>query len=408
MRYNLSFAFLSFAFLSFAVSPVAAQECQYGSAYGTVYDFETGQEIDVTADTLPAFLSDLNACIESAIGDEKVALPFDSDAISGLSPTARFFAAFPQQPRSSLIKEQIELAWRLVDMAGIARSDIEAEAAVAGFRAVRLRSPTPHLVEAYIENCRNNGVPVPGPIGGDDWSEQIIITDETVLVATNAQFMSILLHGIDDSGTSTSEGFCVAFLRKLERETPIGTICMNEERSKACFFDNMKYEAGTGEPVRMDVEETLDSEFRNMALVSDSEDACVACHVGDNPLIIHPGTTLSRIFGFGRKDDDFHFVPFGEGDWCNPKPVESNTGCNRCHDIAQSGKGSRYCALLRKAANETMPLSRTSAHKHIKLWPDEDGNFKPNAMVFEHYFPSLRELRQMCKSSGGLTGTCEN
>ncbi|GAA6179563.1 hypothetical protein NBRC116594_10010 [Shimia sp. NS0008-38b] len=388
--------------------PAFAQECKIGMAYGHVFNLETGEEIEVTPEDLPNKLREVASCLQFALPDDAKQLNFDSNTLVDLPTLSQLIASFYDVTDEALAQEHIDLAWGLVKRSGLSRSRIEESGTGVGVSVEERDDLHPQLVDQYISNCRAAGVPVPGPIGASDWSEEIDISNDTTLIFTTATEMSIWLHGIDTNGQSTSDGFCVAFKRVLTGDIPIGTICMDEERSKACFFDNLKYVDGEKEPIRMLPEETLTSEFHDMAHVNDSEN-CSTCHIGDNPLLLHPGTTLHNIFQSGKtKNDDFDFVEFGLNDWCNPDPVASADGCSRCHDISLSSRPvtRNYCSVLRLAANTTMPLSRRSEHSHISLWPDEDGNFEDAAKAFEDYFSSLRELAEMCRSAGGQHGTC--
>lgn len=391
------------------IAPALAQDCRYGHAYGHVFDLETGEEVYVTLESLADRLLEVSTCLQSERSAEADFLSYDSDALADLPLLTRFFVSFYYMPDEDGVLENIDLAWALVDRAGLSRAQIESDVAGAGYRVASQNDMHPHLVDGYISNCLSANVPVPGPIGGGDWSGKIDISKDTTLIFTTADEMSIWLHGIDENGVSTSDGFCVAFKRVLTSDIPIGTICMNEARTQACFFDNLKYAEGKARPERMTPEETLKSEFRDMAHVMDSEN-CSSCHVGNNPLLLNPETTLHKIFQTGKtKGADFDFVPFGDdGDWCNPDMVVSTDGCNRCHDIALSAKPAKrnYCSVLRLAANRTMPPSRRSEHSHISLWPDKNGSFEDEAKVFEDYFSSLRELGEMCGSYGGSSGTC--
>jgi len=393
----------------FFSAPAFAQDCRYGFAYGHVFDLETGDEVHVTPDSLADRLLEVSACLDSERTADANSLSLESDSLADLPLLTRLLASFYDMPDEEKILENINLAWALVDQAGLSRTQIERELADAGYRVALRNDLHPHLVDSYISNCRAAGVPVPGPIGGSDWSDRIDISAETTLIFSTADEMSIWLHGIDQTGESTSEGFCVAFQRVLTNDIPIGTICMNEARTQACFFDNLEYVEGEERPQRMTPQATLESEFSDMAHVMDSEN-CSSCHVGDNPLLLHPGTTLYNIFQTGRtKDAHFDFVPFDDDDgWCNPDTIVSTDGCNRCHDIALSARPAapNYCSVLRRATNMTMPPSRRLEHSHISLWPDVNGIFEDEAEIFEEYFSSLRELEEMCSSYGGNSGTC--
>lgn len=401
-------AFLFLLSIFFA-APAFAQDCRYGFAYGHVFDLETGEELHVTRENLADRLLQVGACLASEQSAEAKFLSFESDELADLPLLTRFFVSFYDMPDADGKLENIDLAWALVDQTGLSRAQIESDLADAGYRIASRNDWHPHLVDGYISNCRAADVPVPGPIGGNDWSDKIDISEETTLIFNTADEMSIWLHGIDQNGVSTSDGFCVAFKRVLTNDIPIGTICMNEARTQACFFDNMKYMEGEGKLQRMKPKETLESEFRDMAHVMDLEN-CSSCHVGDNPLLLHPGTTLHKIFQTGKtKSADFDFVSFGnDRDWCNPDTIASSDGCSRCHDIALSAKPARqnYCSVLKLAANTTMPPSRRSEHAHIRLWPGANGSFEDEAEIFEEYFSSLRELEEMCGSYGGISGTC--
>lgn len=395
--------------LATAAAPGMAQECSYGTAYGHVFDTESGEEVNVTPDNLIDRLSVISSCFSSVQGGGVLIAPFDDEKQTEAIKISTFLLSL-NRSEGELSRKKADLAWVMLKRSGFDLEQIEKHIGLSVNGAEWKKDLHPQFVDQYISDCRAANVPVPGPIGGIDWSDEIDISDDATLIFSTAKEMSIWLHGIDENGNSTSEGSCVAFKRVLSGDIPVGTICMNEDRSKACFFDNLKYVDGSDDTERMELEETLTSQFSEMAHVLDSEN-CSSCHIGDNPLLLHPGTTLHKIFGSGTtKHDDFDFVEFVDGGWCNPDVVASNDGCNRCHDIALSSRpvARNYCSVLKLAANRTMPPSRHAGHSHISLWPDENGNFEARAEVFEDFFSSLRELGEMCRGLGGQTGTCSD
>lgn len=400
-------------FCSFCAGTTLAQDCKFTKAYGRVLDLESGLSVHATPETLPQLLLSIHDCVQARLPSNVQFVAVDNSQLAGLAIHEKLLVSLSDMPDENWIAEQLDVAWRLIDDAGISRSNLMNNVRGAGFGLDSQKLLRPHLVDPYIAECRDNAhVPVPGPIGGDDWSDEIDISEDKTLVFGDAESMSIWLHGIDETGTSTSDGFCVAFKRAFRDETLIGTICMNEARTKACFFDNKRYVAGLESTTRMTESATLQSEFNEFALVSDSE-RCQACHIGNNPLLLHPGTTLFEVFNRGKTiGANFEFVEFGEDNWCNPKPLSENGGCFTCHDIPEARRpipGSKsFCSVLQLAANKTMPPKRQVHHSDIVLWPDENGDFPSDAEEFEDFFPSLRAIKNMCTSYGGMFGTCKS
>ncbi len=415
---------------SLAKEPAAdLGHCQFGLAYGQVINLDTGARVD-KSDDLTALLASVLACASASAGPEALrALP---DELS--KPLAASTA--PLDPEEALVALDIiaatteskqaqrlsEVAWQLAQAAGLDPQAIVAKAAESNeVLSTALENHAPNsadAVQAYRDNCRGAGVPVPGAIETDPgwkWGPIDVSTDvenKHTLAATHLEILTLWKY--EDS----NDGTCVALLREdADAGNPdddgvaLGVICQNKEMTQACFYDSVVYENGSTK--RLNREAALTTDFAATAHIDDVKEKCILCHIGDNPLIVFPGTKLGDALGAGQstRHRDFQFVDFGNGKtWCNPKPYELPHGvefpdkensCQACHDIPQRSRISGtqdYCTLIGDSAGLTMPPSHLGKSE-IKLWPDTGPISVEDAGVLAPYLPSMLHLFDMCRTT---------
>jgi hypothetical protein len=258
------------------------------------------------------------------------------------------------------------------------------------FDEVQILSATTNSGQAYLNECANNLVPTPPPIGQMDpagltgWKSQGFIPNaDQFIVGTQAEVMTFQ--------SSSPEGMCIALPRSSQNDPNTidldGVICLGKNpspitgKSTVCFWDNQmnkvgfSYQRGAIIPF---VGTNPDGQHMSggVDLEGGTGGICTDCHAGQNPYIIHPQqasgqTTLGKLnksplnlptFGVTRYD------PLVAASW--PQNDLSLTdgyvpgACQGCHETG--GPGGRlphlstslpsYCrTILRKAIQPTTP-----------------------------------------------------
>lgn len=402
--------------------------CAYGAAYGIVYDLATGQEVKVTPDTLGPAMARVRGCAEHGLPDaERERYMQQSQQLQPASAVPRpaerdviliELAAAISADRT--VDGQSRIARRLLSQIGeddvnaiIERGGARDVLAANGWLTPKQNEHAPY-VSQYLDNCRKAGVPVPNAIAsGGHWSAPFDLAADAGKYFFGKDINKKLTLWKYDAG---GEGTCVTLLREAHPDTHgnqpvplIGTICMDADRENACFFDNIVY-GKDGNKYRIDEAMMLGINFDQLAHPADYYDDCSFCHLGDNPLIVHPRMRLGEILNLharSTKKDQFVFVRFGHPlvDWINPPPVDS-TGqggaCMTCHDLPKTRDD--YCSMvLWNAANDTMPPDWPHG-KDDELWPGPDGCFPESVRRLEKYFESMRRLKSAC--FGGVEKPC--
>lgn len=401
--------------------------CPFGAAYGIVYDLATGEEVKVTQDTLGPRMATVRDCAESRLTDvERSRYQRQSQQLPGSAPQRDMERDFILVELGAAISadltvdEQSRIARRLLAQIG----DVDVNAIVDRSGAldvlvahgwVRVKpGQYAQYVAQYLDNCRSAHVPVPNAIAsGGYWSTPFDLAADAGKYFFGKDIKKKLTLWKYDAGGG---GTCVTLLRESDADTHgnqplplIGTICMDADREDACFFDNIVY-GKDGNTYRIDESTMLSTDFDQLAHPADYPDVCSLCHLGDNPLIVHPGMRLGEILNPNNdktKKEQFKFVEFGHPlrSWINPPPVDS-TGeggaCMKCHDVARTR--TTYCStVLANAANDTMPPGWPHG-ENDELWPDQNGCFADSVGSLEKYFASMRRLKSIC--DGVAEKTC--
>jgi hypothetical protein len=184
---------------------------------------------------------------------------------------------------------------------------LEAERKKKGSNIAKL--VTANYGQAYIDECRDAGVPIPpsinvmDPSGVTGWKSQGFIPEaDQFIVGSPAELRSWK--------SASPEGMCYALPRYSDATKTVvnfdGVICLGKQSSHVCFWDNQKsanpatgvsttFSYGSGEVIPIGVPTTpggkyqgggKEIEFNNVAGV------CTDCHAGENPFIVHPETNL--------------------------------------------------------------------------------------------------------------------
>jgi hypothetical protein len=160
--------------------------------------------------------------------------------------------------------------------------------------------------QAYIDECRNNRVPIPPPINQMDPAGTSGWKIEGELPA-NLQFIERTPAEV--RVFTSADGMCIALprYRTGTNKTVVfldGVICQSRVTSKVCFWDNQMngagFDFGANERIPIGVPDTsIDPAGRYQAggneLLGGSGGVCTGCHAGENAYIVHPDVTLIAV-----------------------------------------------------------------------------------------------------------------
>ena len=249
---------------------------------------------------------------------------------------------------------------------------------------------TPRLTdlggEAYRNLCRDNRVPIPPDFGpGTGWTSRGVLTSELFIVGPGSAEV------LTWESTSPA-GLCVALPRfnSANEVTLDGVICVSQETSQVCFWDNQKdgvqftFPRGTARPF---TDWGGGSELRGTLA-----GVCSDCHAGENPFIVHPDTdALGALLDLPTFPPNWYDPIVTNVDptttaWPeNPGPMNSPASCEGCHYQGFAGRFPHistvtpgYCGtVLRNAIARTMPptdpgsLNGTPEMENLLRWCGE-------------------------------------
>lgn len=143
--------------------------------------------------------------------------------------------------------------------------------------------------DAYNELCITEGVPVPDVVLDDNWiNHGVVGYDLAGGSGTKAELWSW--------ESQSPRGVCLALPRWRTTGTPangdkadlFGIICLGLDTSKACFWDNSKYQSSAdefrrGEPVPINDPNIIGGND----LGGNGQGVCTDCHAGRNPFVVH-------------------------------------------------------------------------------------------------------------------------
>jgi hypothetical protein len=278
--------------------------------------------------------------------------------------------------------------------------------------------------QAYIDECRNAGVPIPpsinqmDPTGLAGWrSEGFIDQALQFIVGTPAELRSFR--------SLMPEGMCYALPRYTDAtRTQVsldGVICLGKQSSKMCVWDNKVRDPATGivstfsfgatDIIPIGVPSVVGGRYQGGgAEIEQSPDICTDCHAGENPYIVHPDTVLrtspagtaidwqslhQRIGGGDLPSFSVNrYIPLVGASW--PQNASSLTAaatpaaCVGCHRKASAGRLPHlsnqipmYCnTILPLAGQRTMPQgSPGTAIADVNNLISSYCNAAPNASV---------------------------
>ncbi len=236
---------------------------------------------------------------------------------------------------------------------------------------------------AYVQHCRDQGVPVPDWVADPNdpaWDDHGEITEPFISALSDPPMAGIPLESELWSWISSSpDGICLALPRwfkqgaNVDRASLFGLICMGRESSKACFFDNPN-----GVYFQRNQRHPITAFLGGAALESNEQGVCTDCHAGENPFVVHPDKDAFKHLANQaprnqrmRPRSGWH-EPIAPGGlpgrpWPqNPGPerrldtVASAGTCTGCHQLpALSNQLQSYCNSVLDPAvtrvDETMP-----------------------------------------------------
>ena len=244
--------------------------------------------------------------------------------------------------------------------------------------------------QAYINECREAGVPIPPPINQMDptglagWrSEGFIPQSEQFIVGSPAELRSYR--------SLMPEGMCYSLPRysnnTLSTISLDGVICMGKRTSNVCFWDNQwtlpggavdDFLISAGEIVPIGVPDAPGGKYQagGAEIEFGPGGVCTDCHAGENPYIVHPDSVLRGTTTWGslrQPTGDLptfavnRYVPLVGASWPqNTASLISSAlpdSCKGCHVKGGAGRLPHlsnqipsYCyTILRQTGQRTMP-----------------------------------------------------
>jgi len=297
------------------------------------------------------------------------------------------------------------LTWRLPEQAGqgigatrekfIVDADLARKLDSPQFKpgpGTQLMSVTVNLGQAYINECMAARVPIPPSIGVLDpagvagWKSQGFIPIPTQFIGQTSGPSPAEVRTYKSSNPA---GMCYALPRYSDTSNTTvaldGVICLSQETSKVCFWDNQmmgmgfSFPAGTQIPIGV-ANPAVDPMGRYQAggfeLLGGTGGICTDCHAGENPYITHPkadlggGVLWESLSAAPQNLPTFapnRYDPLVAAAW--PQNQLSQAGptvpavCRGCHVKGGAGRFAHlsnqligYCGtVLTKAYNQTMP-----------------------------------------------------
>lgn len=181
--------------------------------------------------------------------------------------------------------------------------------------------------QAYINECRAQGVPVPPDWGSNLWVSRGTLDKKFIVKLNEAEVFTY--------ESTTPRGICVALPRYPAGSATVGAfalgiICQGNDSNKACFWDSAEY---ANIPLSGNVTPIVSPSFNGgAALYGKGGGVCSDCHAGQNAFVVHPGSPLA--LGSGLKARGW-VKPLVHPGWPqNPGPttvlnnITLNTGVN--------------------------------------------------------------------------------
>ena len=199
----------------------------------------------------------------------------------------------------------------------------------------------------YIEECVQNGVPVPDVVLNGQWKNHGVLKDDFLGAGRESELWSW--------ESSNPDGVCVALPRWNDENLAelFGIVCLGRVTNKVCFFDN-KNRHPNYDPFFADRNNPgygIENFLGGFELDENEGGMCSDCHGGENPFIVHPNdSAFIALKSAVSINSNAWPEPIVHPDWYqNPYPIPVsqfpavNSGsCTQCHNGAS---GTRFPIL---------------------------------------------------------------
>ena len=244
---------------------------------------------------------------------------------------------------------------------------------------------------AYIAECDAAGVPIPPGWGDPLWRP-------TGSLSNSQEFISAGLTAKPYVYSSSSPlGSCIALPREntgAGNYPLLGIICLGKVSGKACFWDNQQIGGGgtgIGFNIPVGASVPLSGFLGGADLNGGTGGTCTACHAGENPFNIHPGTALghpaldSTSAGAITTTADVWYDPIVHADWPQNEFISTLIAqpeaaqCVGCH--SGSVPGGRFPKLSNELINDYCPAVLKNA---INIAAGNPGNTMPQGGILSN------------------------
>jgi hypothetical protein len=228
--------------------------------------------------------------------------------------------------------------------------------------------PTTKGGQAYVDECRAAGVPIP-----PDWTSSLWIRKGALSTplapnqSPDRTFISETSNAEVYYATSSNPvGVCVALPRfspGTDTAVLLGIICQGKVTGNACFWDNTRDTTNdnvkNGSAFTVGRNQFVPIVSTNGGLSfsggADLEGAtggvCTTCHAGENAFVVHPGTPLD--LGDSLMKPDRWYTPIVAGPW------PDNAGPSNQLDSVQLGVGDQSCLTCHGPGGHRFPQVST-------------------------------------------------
>jgi hypothetical protein len=225
-------------------------------------------------------------------------------------------------------------------------------------RGLNVFMVTTNSGEAYCEECKNQGVPIPKNMFGPEWKNLGEFDKEFISTELRAELM---IYESDNP-----KGVCLALPRYFDgtdNSNLFGVICLGTETGKVCFFDNPR-----GKSFKKNEVVSFKNWLGGIDLIKNSQGVCTDCHAGENPYVVHP--EKAPFAGIINKlKSPIWYDPLVDSSWPqNLGPnnilagIPSEGKCSSCHTQGNAGRFpimlSGYCSEVFKNAIGELDISK--------------------------------------------------
>jgi hypothetical protein len=238
--------------------------------------------------------------------------------------------------------------------------------------------------EAYINECRAAGVPIPPDWGSPVWVHRGELDIKLISASRDADVYTY--------ESTSPRGMCIALPRSIGSTIGLlGIICMGEDTGNVCFWDNQR--DGSSFPIMEGFRVSLRDFAGGAALDEYVGGECTDCHAGENPYIRHRDAVLGP--------PALNALPIRPDRWYRPL-VKRSWNQNAGPTTILDGVGSpTQCTACHVAGGEAGPFPQVSTETPFycntilegaiaRTMPSAGGNEAP-------YAEQIAALRDACR-----------